>query len=186
MHAFRIASPYPVAQTRFMCLLAKLHSNPSQRALVRLHNQTHVVQSHRDARWSTPTEIIARGLTCYFIILTQPFAEYMRLQIEALFVTTAGPATLLSTNTCKLCNTLEIPIPRLRITFTYSAVVVQGVGNGELIDSDRHFENLIQDLLDLRTDLRIALLMALHPRLGFNSNLGLIGEDLLQELCTVH
>jgi hypothetical protein len=109
----------------------------------------------------------------------------MRLQIEALFETRQGPAHIRSpTRALRACDTLEVLMPRLLITFAYSAVVIQGIGNSELINSDLHFEELIQGILDIRTDLRAALLMALHPRLGAASPLGCVGGDVMRMLCT--
>lgn len=183
MHAFRIVSPFPVAQLRFMCLLAELHQKPNQKTLTRLHNQAHVVQTHCNATWGKPSHILAQGLTAQHIHLTEPFAEYMRLQIEALFITVQGPASLRSPRALKMCDTIDVLMPRLRITFTYAAVIIQGVGHGELVDSDAHFEELIQGLIDMRTELRVALLMALHPRLGNESPLGCVGEDVMRMLC---
>jgi hypothetical protein len=117
-------------------------------------------------------------------MLDMPFPEYMRAQIEALFMTTPGPSSIHSLKALRMCSTLEVLMPRLRITFTYCAVVIQGIGSGELIDSDAHFEDLVIGLIDMRTDLRVALLMALHPRLGAQSPLGCVGEDVMRMVCT--
>jgi hypothetical protein len=179
MHAFRLINPFPVAQLRFMCLLAEIHSNPKRRTLIRLNNQAHVVQIHRNAVWGTPSQVIPRGLTYGHIHLTSPFSEYMRIQIEALFDTEPIQSPLRSLNPFKACHILDVISPRVRITFAYAAVIIQGIGNGELIDSDKYFEELIQHLIDLRTDFRLSLLMALHPRLGASSPLSYLGEDII-------
>ena len=169
-------------QTNFRKTLDAIHTKSTPRMLLRLHKRAYAVEAHPEAVWSTPEEILKRGLTNSLIHLAEPFSDYMRVQIDVLFSTTSFSIPTHSLKPLKQCNTLDILLPRLRITFVYSVVIVQGIGNGEIIDSDAHFEDLLQRLVDLRTDLRTALLMALHPRLGAQSMLGGIGEDLMRGL----
>ena len=186
MHAFRLVSPFPVAQFQLMCLLADIQSKKNQRTCMRLVNQTHVVQRHNDAVWITPKQVVPKGLTRGHVHLTNPFNEYMRIQLEALFDTEPGKVSIHSPNPLKSCYTLDVLSPRLTVTFVHTAVIIQGIGNGELIDSDEHFDDLICCLIDLRTDLRTAVLMALHPRLGADSKLSTLGEDMIHTLCTLY
>ena len=185
MHVFRLVQIYSRMQARLLRLLSDVHSHPTRRRITRLHNQSFVVQYHNHAKWALPAKVVQRGLTDSYVFLTNPFYEYMQMQIEELFDTQQGfthpPSS--PTNTLTFCNTLHTTLPQLSITIVYSTIIIQGIGSGELIDSDRHFEDLMQCLVDLRTDLRVALLMALHPRLGANALLSCVGEDVLRHLC---
>ena len=185
MHAFRLVLPYPNMQARLARLLTDTHTKPTRRRLIRLHNQSYAVQRHSHAEWGIPKEVVQRGLTNSYVLVTDPFHEYMQTQIEALFDTKRDPAhpPTSPTHPLTFCNTIHTTLPQLRITIVYSAIIIQGIGDGELIHSDRHFEEFMQCLLDLRTELRVALLMALHPRLGADSSLSWVGEDLLRNLC---
>ena len=185
MHVFRLVHPYPDMQARLTRLLTDVHAHPTRRRLIRLHNQSYAVQRHAHAEWGVPEEVVLRGLTNSYVLLTDPFHEYMQTQIEALFDTkrsiTQPPSS--PTHPLTFCNAVHTTLPKLSITIVYSTIIIQGIGSGELIDSDRHFEDLMQCLVDLRTDLRVALLMALHPRLGANALLSCVGEDVLRHLC---
>ena len=184
MHAFRLMQPIHEAQNRLKRLLNRIQTNPTHtRSLSQMNNQAHAVQKHVAAKWGTPESTVSKGLTDSFILLTEPFHEYMLNIIDAVFRTEPQHTSSFHSKTHKQCNILCLSMPPLRITMIHSAVIIQGIGDGELMSSDRHFEELVQHLLDLRTELRIALLMALHPRLGACASLGLIGVDLLQELC---
>jgi hypothetical protein len=186
MHVFRLVLPYPATQARLVRLLSDVHKRPTRKRILQLHNQSYAMQRHANAEWSTPSEIVGNGLTDAFILLTDPFHEYMQTQLEALFATKQGIASDSPESECHaltVCNTLFIALPRLRITLVYSAIIIEGIGNGELVDGDRHFEDLVQQLVDLRTSLRVALLMALHPRLGADASLSWVGEDVLRNLC---
>jgi hypothetical protein len=186
MHAFRLILPIKEAQARLIRILNDIHFNPTHsKSLLRMHNQVHAVQKNPNAVWGTPDSIIPKGLTDSFIHLTEPFHEYMLITIQELFTTEQQHTTSFhsSSKPLKQCNILSLSLPPLRITMLHSAVIIQGIGEGELMNSDRHFEELMQHLIDLRTELRLALLMALHPRLGANASLGRVGPDLLQKLC---
>ena len=184
MHAFPRIQSIHEAQNRLKRLLNRIQTNPTHtKSLSRMHTQAHAVQTHPEAKWGTPESTVPRGLTDSFIHLTDPFHEYMLATIVALFRTEPRHISSFHSKPHRQCNIIRLSMPTLRITMIHSAVIIQGIGDGELMSSDRHFEELMQHLLDLRAELRIALLMAVHPRLGASASLGMIGVDLLQELC---